>query len=53
MASPLLKDQHFQLLRRGTKNNNVDVDVLTLRACLHGGGGHLVGEVTRLGGVKK
>ena len=25
----------------------------TLRACLHGGGGPQVGEVTRLGGVKK
>ena len=28
------------------------MDVLTLRTCLCGGGGHLVGEVTRLGGVK-
>ena len=28
------------------------MEVLTLRACLRGGGGHLVGEVTRLGGVK-
>ena len=25
----------------------------TLRACLHGDGGPKVGEVTRLGGVKK
>ena len=25
----------------------------TLMACLHGGGGPQVGEVTRLGGVKK
>ena len=26
---------------------------MLLRACLHGGGGLLVDEVTRLGGVKK
>ena len=25
----------------------------SLRACLHGGGGPQVGEITRLGGVKK
>ena len=25
----------------------------SLRACFHGGGGYQVGEVTRLGGVKK
>ena len=32
---------------------NRDQNVDTLRACLHGGGGPQVGEVTRLGEVKK
>ena len=26
---------------------------ISFRACLHGGGGHQVGEVTRLGGVTR
>ena len=28
------------------------MDHTAMRACLHGGGGSQVGEVTRLGGVK-
>ena len=29
------------------------MDAVILRACLHGGGGPQVGEVTRLGGVTR
>ena len=32
---------------------NLNVHYRRLRACLHGGGGPQVGEVTRLGEVKK
>ena len=34
---------------------NVNENILrkNLKACLHGGEGHLVGEVTRFDGVKK
>ena len=34
-------------------NNSLVYCVVEFRACLHGGGGPQVGEVTCLGGVKK
>ena len=49
---------YFYILSRATLNETFTAKydgVLprTLRACLHGGGGPQVGEVTRLGEVKK
>ena len=33
--------------------SDLDFNLISLRACLHGGGGPQVGEVTRLGGVTR
>ena len=42
----------FKNMFTSTTSLHNDFVTVVLRACLHGGGGPQVGEVTRLGGVK-
>ena len=42
-----------ELLKNGRTNSKGGLFKRSLRACLHGGGGPQIGEVTRLGGVTR
>ena len=48
----LRRSIYIELVRTFSEECNVYADLL-FRACLHGGGGPQVGDVTCLGGVKK
>ena len=49
IISPCTSCTHLQ----NTRHLVMKHDLLYFRACLHGSGGPQVGQITRLGGVKK